>query len=110
MSEEKTDQILQALSHAARRKILDIVRQQPGCTVSNLASYFDTSRIAVMKHLRILEAADLIIPEKVGRYRHLYINLVPIQLIYDRWTDDYGAFWSGHLTDLKYRVEAKESL
>lgn len=108
MSEHSIDQTLQALSHADRRRILDIVGQTPGITVTEVASHFDTSRIAVMKHLRVLEAADLLIPEKDGRYRRLYINLVPIQLIYDRWTDDYSAFWSGHLADLKYRVEGKK--
>lgn len=99
------DQTLQALSHRDRRAILDLVQQSPGCTVSHVASHFDTSRIAIMKHLRILEDAGLLITEKHGRSRHLYQNLMPIQLIYDRWTDEYSGFWAGHLADLKYRVE-----
>jgi predicted transcriptional regulator len=60
-----------------------------------------------MKHLRILERARLLISEKRGRNRALYRNLVPIQLVYDRWTDEYSAFWAGQLADLKYRVEGK---
>ena len=107
MNEKKMDQVLQALSHSSRRKILDIVRQKPGCSVSEVVKHFDTTRIAVMKHLRVLEDADLLITEKHGRSRLLYQNLVPIQLIYDRWTDDYSAFWAGHVADLKYRVEHK---
>ncbi len=100
------DQVLQALSNGTRRRILDIVRENPGCNVSLVASHFDTSRIAIMKHLRLLEEASLLITEKQGRSRLLYQNLVPIQLIYDRWTSDYAAFWAGHLADLKYRVES----
>lgn len=99
------DQTLQALANATRRRILDLVQASPGCTVSDVASEFDTSRIAVMKHLRILEDANLLITQKKGRTRHLYHNLVPIQLIYDRWTDEYSRFWAGHMADLKYRVE-----
>ncbi len=106
MDDKQMDLTLQALSHAARRKILDIVRDAPGCSVSDVASHFDTSRIAVMKHLRILEEAGLLISEKQGRTRLLYHNLMPIQLIYDRWTDEYSAFWAGHMADLKYRVES----
>lgn len=108
MDERRMDITLQALSHAARRRILDIVRDSPGCSVSHVVKHFDTSRIAVMKHLRILEEAGLLITEKQGRTRLLYHNLIPIQLIYDRWTDEYSAFWAGHVTDLKYRVESKE--
>ncbi len=107
MNEQKMDQVLQALSHSSRRKILDIVKQNPACSVSEVVKHFDTTRIAVMKHLRILEEADLLITEKQGRSRLLYQNLIPIQLIYDRWTDEYSAFWPGHVADLKYRVEEK---
>lgn len=99
------DQTLQALANSTRRRILDIVKASPGCTVSEVAKHFDTSRIAVMKHLRILEDANLLITEKQGRSRHLYQNLVPIQLVYDRWTDEYSGFWAGHMADLKYRLE-----
>lgn len=105
--EDRADLVFQALAHAQRRKILDIVRADPGCTVSAVAQHFDTTRIAVMKHLNVLFEADLLLSEKVGRSRHLYLNLIPIQLIYDRWTDEYAGFWSGHLADIKYKVEKK---
>lgn len=105
INEDQLDATLQALSHRTRRQILDVVSKSPGCTVTEIDRHFDTTRIAVMKHLRILEEAGLLISEKIGRSRHYYQNLVPIQMIYDRWTDEYAGFWSGHLADLKYRLE-----
>ena len=65
------------------------------------------SRIAVMKHLRILEEASLVTSVKEGRTRRLYFNAVPIQMIHDRWTSEYSALWASQLTRLKYTVESK---
>ena len=107
MTEDQADIIFHALANSQRRKVLDLVRAQPGATVSEISKHFDTSRIAVMKHLNVLFEADLLVSEKVGRSRHLYLNIIPIQLIYDRWTDEYASFWSGHLADIKYAVENK---
>ena len=109
MKESQIDRVLQALANPVRRQILDIVRDHPGCNVSLVAGCFDSTRIAIMKHLRVLEDAELIITEKHGRNRHLYRNLVPIQLIYDRWTDEFSAYWSEQLADIKYRVEGKNN-
>jgi predicted transcriptional regulator len=61
-----------------------------------------------MKHLRVLVEAGLLLSEKEGRNRKLYFNCVPIQMIYDRWTTEYSALWASRLTEVKYRVEAKE--
>lgn len=103
------DDIFQALAHAARRQILDIVGRMPGCSVNDVAKYFSMSRIAVMKHLAVLEKANLIISQKAGRSRELFFNVVPIQLIYDRWTTEYSQFWASKLTDLKFQTETKKS-
>jgi len=95
---------------AERRRIL-LVDLDPqanatsGVGVGALAQEFDVSRIAVMKHLAVLEEAGLIVSQKDGRTRRLYFNAVPIQLIYDRWTDDYSGYWSRRLTDIKYAAE-----
>lgn len=97
--------VFHALANTHRRRILDLVRDNPGTTVKALCRHFDVSRIAVMKHLTVLEKADLIVSDKQGRERHLYFNIVPIQLIYERWTDEYSALWASHVTDLKRRVE-----
>lgn len=96
-----------ALSHEARRRMLDIVKSRPGCNVRHVAGHFDMSRIAVMKHLRVLEQAGLILSERRGRTRLLYFNAVPIQEIYDRWTTEFSALWARRLTQVKYRVETR---
>lgn len=107
MKPESMDAIFQALAHQTRRKILDILKTMPGCSVNDVCKYFEMSRIAVMKHLRILEEANLVISQKSGRTRELYFNAVPIQLIYDRWTSEYSEFWASHVTDIKFKSEAK---
>lgn len=97
--------VFDALGSETRRRILDIVKNDPGCTVGAVAAQFDTTRIAVMHHIRMLEDAELLISQKEGRKRYLYHNAVPIQLIYDRWTTEYSALWAGRMADVKYRVE-----
>jgi DNA-binding transcriptional ArsR family regulator len=99
------DEVFRALASATRRRILDVLREHPGANVTEVCAFFATSRIAVMKHLAVLEAAALVVSRKEGRARRLYFNPVPIQMIYDRWTTEYSALWSRRLADLKYRVE-----
>lgn len=108
MNTSEIDSVLQALSHADRRKILDIVKANPGCTISSVVAEFDTSRVAIMRHLNVLYDCKLLNHEKIGRSRHLYLNIIPIQLIYDRWSDDFGGFWSGKLADIKTKVEGEK--
>jgi len=109
MVAESMDAVFRALAHPDRRRILDILKAHPGSAVNDVCAHFETSRIAVMKHLRILEAASLVHSEKEGRVRHLYFNAVPIQIIYDRWTTEYSALWAARMTRLKYRIESKET-
>jgi predicted transcriptional regulator len=105
MKPESMDKVFQALASGVRREMLDIVRDQPGCNVAEVCKHFDVSRIAVMKHLGVLEAAGLLVSEKKGRQRSLYFNTVPIQMIHERWTSEFSALWSGKLTAFKYRLE-----
>ena len=109
MKPDSMDNLFQALASAARREILDIVKGQPGCSVMHVCRHFDVSRVAVMKHLAVLEKADLIIPEKRGRTKHLYFNATPIQMIHERWTTEYSAMWSARLTDFKRAVEEQQN-
>lgn len=104
---DSMDAVFQALAAQPRRQMLDIVKATPGCSVGHVAEFFPFSRIAVMKHLKVLTEAGLIVSRKEGRTRRLYFNSVPIQLIYDRWTGEYSALWASKLTELKYRIEAK---
>ena len=106
-SHDPLDPVFVALAHPARRRMLDLLVQAPGCSVKWMASHFDVSRIAVMKHLAVLEDAELAISEKVGRTRRIHFNPVPIQQIYDRWTTQYSSFWAERLADVKGRVEAR---
>jgi len=108
MVTDSMDAVFRALGHPDRRRILDILKAHPGSAVNDVCAHFETSRIAVMKHLRVLEAADLVHSEKEGRVRHLYFNAIPIQFIYDRWTTEYSALWAERMTRLKYRIESKE--
>ena len=105
MKPESMDRVFQALASSVRRQMLDIVREQPGCSVGDVAGQFDVTRIAVMKHLAVLEQAGLLISEKKGRTRSLYFNTVPIQMIHDRWSTEFSALWAGKLTAFKYRIE-----
>ena len=109
MQPDEMDAVFQALAHPDRRRILDIVKNDAGCSVENVCRYFGVSRIAVMKHLRVLEQAGLIHSEKPGRTRKLYFNVVPIQMIHDRWTTEYSALWAAKLTEIKYKVETEHA-
>ena len=103
------DTVFAALAHADRRRMLDLLVEAPGLSVKALSTHFDVTRIQVIKHLRTLEAAGLVLSEKEGRTRRLFFNPIPIQQIYDRWTDQYASFWSGRMTDIQARVEARAS-
>lgn len=87
--------------------MLDVLKAEPGCNVDRVCEHFDVemTRFAVMKHLAVLEAADLVIAEREGRDKRLWFNAVPIQWIHERWTTEYSAYWSAHLTRLMYDAE-----
>ena len=100
------DRVFSALAHTSRREMMDHLRAQPGISVGELAANFDVTRIAVMNHLKVLEDAGLVISEKDGRSRRLYLNAVPVQLIYERWTDEYSAQWLDRVSLIKAVAEA----
>ena len=106
LTDDDMSAVFQALSHESRRKMLDILKAKPGCSVGALAQEFDVSRIAVMNHLSVLEQAGLVTSEKKGRTRHLYLNAVPIRMIQDRWLDAYSEPFAGRLTSIKAMAEA----
>lgn len=109
MTEPELDAVFLSLASTSRRQMLDIVRLMPGCTVGYVADHFEMSRVGVLKHLNTLEDAGLIISDKQGRERSLFMNAAPLQLIHERWSDEYSEFWAGRLTQLKYAVEKEES-
>ena len=85
-----------ALSDPTRRRILDLLRQRPRIT-GDIASHFEVSRIAVMRHLQVLAAAGLITSRKRGRERWHYLNAVPLQRMYERWVGMQAAGWTSGL-------------
>lgn len=106
---DEMDLVFHALAHPLRRTVLDLLRDRPGQSVNEIAENFDVSRIAVIKHLQVLEQTQLILVRRNGRRKDLYFNVVPIQAIYDRWTDDYGSFWAGRMLDLKREIETESA-
>jgi DNA-binding transcriptional ArsR family regulator len=87
--------------------MLDLLRERPGLHIAALGTHFAMSDVAVLKHVRVLEKAGLVISERIGRERHLYFNVMPIQGIYERWTDEYSEYWAGHIASIKSRVEGR---
>lgn len=107
MKRDAMGAVFQALASERRRRMLDIIKKDPGCCVNDVCAFFDESRIGVMKHLRVLEDAGLVVSRKQGRQRALFFNSVPIQMIHERWTTEFSAIWAAQLTRVKYRVENK---
>jgi len=107
MNSAALDRVFSALSGPARRKMLDILQERPGITIADLATSFKMTPVGVLKHVRLLERAGLITSLREGRVRRLYFNPVPIQLIYDRWTDHYSSFWTARMADIKDRLEGR---
>jgi predicted transcriptional regulator len=106
VNDQQLDAVFLALANSSRRQLLDLIAARPGCTLSQLLDKFDISRIGLMKHLQVLQDAQLVLAEKRGRERPLYFNAVPLQLIHERWSDQYRDFWASQLTRLKYAVES----
>ena len=84
--------VWKALSDPTRRAILDLLRIE-GLTVGDLAKNFEMSRIAVMKHLKMLKRANLVLDEKKGREHWYKLNVIPLEEIYNRWIKPYEKIW-----------------
>ena len=107
---DRLDAVFFALASAPRRRILDVLKLEPGCNLNRVCEYLDRDigRFAVMKHLATLEGAGLVISERAGRERLLWFNPTPIQWIHERWTTEYSAYWAAQLTRLKYLAEGAD--
>lgn len=81
------DSVFKALADPARRTLLDALRQKDGQTLQELTELLDMTRFGVMKHLAVLEEAGLVVPHKRGRFKHHYLNAVPLQQTIDRWIE-----------------------
>ena len=99
------DRVFKALADPTRRFLLDRLFEQNGLTLTQLESKLKMTRFGVMKHLRILEGAGLVVSKKVGREKLHFLNVVPIRLIHDRWIDKFTERRVSALTDLKRQLE-----
>jgi DNA-binding transcriptional ArsR family regulator len=99
------DRVFKALADPTRRFLLDRIFARDGRTLTELESELEMTRFGVMKHLRVLEDAGLVVTRKVGREKLHYLNAVPIRLIHDRWIDKFTERRVSALTDLKRRLE-----
>ena len=110
MNEVQLDATFFALSSGARRRVLDLLKAEPGCNVNRVCAAFEgeLGRHAVMKHLATLERGGLLVAQREGRERRLWFDATPIQLLHERWTTEYSAYWASRLTRLKYSAEGAE--
>ena len=99
------DQVFKALADASRRFLLDLLFQREGQTLGELERELDMTRFGVMKHLKVLEEAGLIITRREGREKLHFLNAMPIRLIHDRWIDKFKERELSALADLKTTVE-----
>ena len=99
------DLVFKALADPTRRLLLDRLFDQDGRTLTDLETGVDMTRFGVMKHLRVLEDAGLIVTRKSGREKLHFLNAVPIRLIHDRWIDKYTERQITALADLKHQLE-----
>ena len=103
------DAVFRALADPTRREILDALFAADGQTVTQLAERFgEMTRFGVMKHLGVLEEADLVIPVRQGRTKRLYLNPVPIEQVANRWISKYAARFTSSLVALDQHITGTE--
>ena len=100
------DDVFRAMADPTRRSLLDELFRQDGQSLGALADRFAMSRFGVMKHLRVLEEAGLVVTRRRGREKLHFLNTVPIRLVHDRWVSKYAEPWAAGLGDLKRRLES----
>jgi DNA-binding transcriptional ArsR family regulator len=100
------DRVFRALADPSRRLLLDRLFERDGRPLAELESELpEMTRFGVMKHLRVLEEAGLVVTRREGRRKLHFLNAVPIRLIHDRWIDKYTEHRASALAELKTRLE-----
>ena len=97
--------MFRALADPTRRSLLDELFREDGQTLGALEARFDITRFGVMKHLKQLEEAGLVVTRRRGREKLHFLNPVPIRLVHDRWVSKYAEPWAATLSGLKERLE-----
>jgi uncharacterized protein YndB with AHSA1/START domain/DNA-binding transcriptional ArsR family regulator len=99
------DAVFRALADPTRRSLLDELYERDGQTLSGLERLLPMTRFGVMKHLKVLEQAGLVVTRKRGREKLHFLNPVPIRLVHDRWVSKYAEPWASALSELKTQLE-----
>jgi DNA-binding transcriptional ArsR family regulator len=102
------DHVFKALADSTRRFLLDLLFQRDGRTLKELESELEMTRFGVMKHLRVLEEANLVVTRRSGREKLHFLNPVPIRLIHDRWIGKYREREVSALLALKAELEERD--
>ena len=102
------DEVFKALADPTRRALLDELFREDGQTLTALEARLPMTRFGVMKHLRVLERANLITTRRRGREKLHFLNPVPIQLIHDRWVSKSAEPWAATLSGLKQDLEEEK--
>src|SRR5438046_1897960 len=98
------DRVFRALADPTRRFLLDVLFARDGRTLTELEGELEMTRFGVMKHLRVLEEAGVVVARRSGRHKLHFLNAVPIRLIHDRWIDKYTEPWAAALSGLKQKL------
>ena len=101
------DRVFKALADPTRRFLLDLLYAREGQTLTELESAVEMTRYGVMKHLKVLEEADLVVTRRSGREKLHFLNAVPIREVHDRWIDKYTERHVAALVDLKHELESE---
>src|SRR4051812_294307 len=104
------DDVFRALADPTRRGLLDELFTHDGQTLSALEERLPMTRFGVMKHLKVLEEAGLVVSRKRGREKLHYLNPVPIRLVHDRWVSKYAEPWAATLSELKQTLEEENPM
>jgi DNA-binding transcriptional ArsR family regulator len=104
------DEVFKALADPTRRALLDELFREDGQTLGALEARFAMTRFGVMKHLKVLEEAGLVVARKQGREKAHFLNPVPIRLVHDRWVSKYAEPWVSGLSDLKRDLEMEQTM
>ncbi len=107
MDDDHDDPVFKALADPTRRHLLDRLFERDGRTLGELEEGLEMTRFGVMKHLRVLEEAGLVVSRRAGREKHHFLNPVPIRLIHDRWIDKYTEQRVSALSELKTQLEGR---
>jgi uncharacterized protein YndB with AHSA1/START domain len=99
------DAVFRALADPTRRALLDALFREDGQPLSALEQQGAMTRFGVMKHLKVLEEAGLVVSRRRGREKLHFLNAVPIRLVHDRWVSKYAEPWVAHLSELKREIE-----